>query len=90
MTALDTFSSFAFAASVVYAVIGNAVVYLLLVRRKVALRKLWAGTPGYLYTQCVRSNGAVGPLLTRFALSTDIAFVLAFIFAIPLMMQTVP
>ncbi len=57
-----------------YAVTGNAIVFLLLRRRKVPLNFMWSGTPGYLYRRCVDSGAAVGVTLRRFALSTNIAF----------------
>lgn len=72
-----------FAVSVAYAVIGNAVVYICLSRRKIHFRSIWAGTPGYLYRRCVASP-AVGAGLCRFALSTNVSFVVACFASIPL------
>lgn len=72
---------FIFALSVVYAVLGNVVVFVILSRRRVPMRFMWAGTPTYLYRVCRRSS-AVGVLLRRFAASTDVAFVVAMLLAI--------
>jgi hypothetical protein len=58
--------------SVVYAVFGNVAVYLLLLRRHVPMKSLWAGAPGYLYRL---TPG--GTALRRFALTTNVAFVVA-------------
>ena len=66
---------------VVYAVFGNLVVYLILSRRGVPMRFMWAGTPTYLYRVCAKSPD-VGVALRRFAASTNIAFVVAMLFVI--------
>jgi hypothetical protein len=66
-----------FALSVLYAVLGNAVVYFILLRRGVPTRSLWAGTPFYLYRVCLGAGPTVGVRLRRFAYSTDIAFLAA-------------
>ena len=79
-----TIWAIAFAAAVLYAVVGNVVVYFALRRRSVTLRPLWAGTPGYLYRVCVDAGAVVGMGLTRFAFSTVIAFLLALLLVIPL------
>jgi hypothetical protein len=63
-----------------YALLGNLMVYGILNRRKVQLSSLWAGTPGYLYRVCARETEVVGPTLRRFALSTNIAFLMAMVF----------
>jgi hypothetical protein len=80
--------AFAFAVTVLYAVVGNLVVYVILVRRRAAVRHLWVGVPGYLYRVCVTSNGLVGARLTKFALSTDIAAFLTVPLVIGLMVTT--
>jgi hypothetical protein len=72
------------AVCIVYAVIGNAVVFVLLTRRKVPLRFMWAGTPTYLYRACVDAGSNVGAGLRRFAFSTNVAFVIAMLLALEL------
>lgn len=72
-----------FTVSAAYAVLGNVAVYLALTRRNVPLRFIWAGTPGYLYRICVASP-AVSPGLCRFALSTNVAFIIACVASIPI------
>ena len=67
-----------FVVSVAYSVLGNAAVYVVLARRKVPTRFIWSGTPGYLYRVCTESP-TVGPGLSRFAFSTNVAFVVAFL-----------
>jgi hypothetical protein len=66
----------AFMGTVAYAVLGNFAVYVILVSRKVPVRFGWAGTPFYLYRVCVQASPAM-PRLRTFALSTDIAALLA-------------
>jgi hypothetical protein len=66
----------AFAASVVYAAAGNAIMVRILSRRRIPFRSVWAGTPFYLYGVCIRMTPA-SRALRAFALSTDVAFVLA-------------
>ena len=68
----------AFVFSVLYAVLGNLVVYLILSRRQIPMRFVWAGTPTYLYRVC-RQTPEVGLKLRRFAASTDVAFVFAMV-----------
>ena len=63
--------------AVLYAVIGNGIVFLFLARRKVPLRFMWSGTPFYLYGVCKRLSPPM-PALKAFALSTNIALLLAF------------
>jgi hypothetical protein len=70
-------AALAFTISVAYAALGNAAVYILLRRRNVPVRFIWSGTPGYLYGVCRRSFPPVPRSLTRFALSTHVAFLLA-------------
>lgn len=66
----------AFAASVAYAGAGNALIAGILCRRRIPFRSIWAGTPFYLYGVCIRmSPDSRG--LRLFALTTDVAFVLA-------------
>ena len=67
----------AFVAAVVVAALGNVVVYVLLRRRGVPIRFIWAGTPFYLYGLCVRAQPPVSAHLRRFALVTNIAFIAA-------------
>jgi hypothetical protein len=85
---LTTVWLIAFAVAVLYAVLGNVAVYIVLMRRGVPVRSMWAGTPGYLYRVCARADGIVGAALRRFALSTNIAFLLAFLFALGMMGST--
>jgi hypothetical protein len=66
----------AFTGTVIYAVLGNAAVYVILVRRKIPVGFGWAGTPGYLYRICARASPTM-PRLRTFALSTNIAALLA-------------
>jgi len=66
-----------FAISIGYAVIGNAAVLWILIRRGVQVRFLWSGTPGYLYRICAENTSTVGKGLRGFALSTNIAFIVA-------------
>jgi hypothetical protein len=74
----------AFAVSLVYAVLGNGLVYVLLARRGVAMRSMWVGTPGYLYRLCVGAEPPVRAWLKWFALSTNIVFVVAMVLGIGL------
>jgi hypothetical protein len=76
----------AFVAAVAFAAIGNAIAYILLVRRHLPVRFIWAGTPFYLYRICVRSNPPVPTLLRWFTLATNVAFIAACILAISLSM----
>ena len=73
-----------FAVAVVYTVFGNLVVLVLLLRRGVAIRMVWAGVPGYLYQRCLSAEPPVNAGLRRFALSTGIAYLIAFVTVIPL------
>jgi hypothetical protein len=70
---------FLFVLTVGYAVIGNAVVYVVLARRKVPVRFMWAGTPTYLYKVCVGAESTVGAGLRRFAFTTNVVLVAAFL-----------
>jgi hypothetical protein len=72
-----------FGFSVLYAVLGNAAVYFILRHREVPMRSIWAGTPGYLYRVCCGTSVA-GLGLRRFALSTNIAGLLAFLLGLAL------
>ncbi len=74
---MSTVLIFAFALSVLYAVLGNAIVYCILVRRGVPVRFLWAGAPGYLYRVCAEATPSVGMHLRRVAYSTNVAFLVA-------------
>jgi hypothetical protein len=67
----------AFAASIVYAAGGNAIIARMLLRRRIPFRSVWAGTPFYLYGVCLRMTPS-DRRLRAFALSTDAAFILAF------------
>jgi hypothetical protein len=73
-----------FALSIAYAVIGNVVVYVILIRRKVPVRFLWAGTPGYLYRICANQSGLVSSGLRKFALSTNILFLVGIVLGVGL------
>jgi len=72
----ETLALAAFAVCVIHAVIGNAIVGFILLRRKVPLRLMWAGTPFYLYGVCKHTVPPAGRALQAFALSTNIALVL--------------
>jgi hypothetical protein len=74
---MESLATIAVALSVTYSVIGNAVVLLMLIRRRTPLRFLWAGTPFYLYGICNRANPPTSRALRGFALSTNIALLLA-------------
>ena len=67
-----------FVLSTLYAVIGNAVVLLILASKNISTKFLWSGTPGYLYRVCAKEPTA-GPRLRCFALSTDVAFAVCFL-----------
>ncbi len=84
MRALDAVA-IAFAASIVYAAGGNAIIARMLLRRRIPFRSVWAGTPFYLYSVCMRMTPADRGL-RAFALSTDAAFLLAFAFCAWLML----
>ncbi len=73
-----------FTLTTVYAVLGNIIVYIILMRRKVRFRSIWAGTPGYLYRICLRERTVVGKRLCRFAFSTNIAFLIAVVIGLGL------
>ena len=60
-----------FAVCTAYAVIGNALVLLLLLRRKAPVQMMRSGTPLYLYGVCLSLPRA--RMLRAFALSTNIA-----------------
>jgi hypothetical protein len=74
---MQALSLTAFAICVVHAVIGNAIVGLILLRRKTPLRLMWVGTPFYLYGVCNRTVPPTGRALKALALSTNIALVLS-------------
>ncbi len=78
---MTTVLIFAFALSVLYAVLGNVVVYFILLRRGVPVRFLWSGTPGYLYRVCARATPSVSDRLRRFSYSTNVALLAAAILA---------
>jgi hypothetical protein len=63
-----------FALSLAYAVLGNVAVYLMLPHRGTAINSFWVGVPGYLYKFTVAGTG-----LRRFALSTNVAFLIAIV-----------
>jgi hypothetical protein len=73
----------AFVLTVLYAVVGNTMVLLILIRRKAPLRFMWSGTPFYLYGMCNRLSPP-SPALKAFALSTNIALIVA----VPLLIWT--
>lgn len=82
----DVVPVIAFAECVIYAVVGNAVVFLTLTWRRTPLRWVWAGMPFYLYGICNHASPPAGRALTAFALSTNIAALLAVPAAIWLVM----
>ena len=63
-----------FATCIAYAVIGNAIVLVVLLRRKTPLRTMRGGTPLYLYGVC--SSLPNHRALTAFALSTNVALLI--------------
>jgi len=74
---MTSFIEAAFAFAVLYAVIGNAVVLLILVHRKAPIRFWRSSLPFYLYGVCNRSTPPTSRALRGFALSTNIAAILA-------------
>ena len=70
---------------IAYAVLGNVLVLLALMRRNVPLNFMWAGIPGYLYRRCIGAD--VGTALTRFALSTNVALLVALLCSPVLMLE---
>jgi hypothetical protein len=66
-----------FYASFIYAVLGNAIVFALLQRRNIRLSFFRSGNPLYLYRVCRDVDPPVPRALTRFALSVNIALLLA-------------
>jgi hypothetical protein len=74
---MNIFLIIIFSFYVLYAVLGNIIVYFILIHRKVPLRSIWAGTPAYLYRICVRERTLVGDSLRRFAFTTNVAFLVA-------------
>jgi hypothetical protein len=80
----STITTSAFGAAVLVATVGNALVYVLLSRRGVPVRFMWAGTPFYLYAMCVRAQPPVRGALRGLALTTNIAFIAALLLAFTL------
>ena len=70
----------AFALVATYAVLGNMVVYFVLVQRQVPVRFIWAGTPCYLAGVC--SKHEPGTKLLWFARSTDVAFLIGLLLGV--------
>lgn len=64
-----------FAIALAYAVLGNAIVLAALLRLKAPVRFWKTGTPLYLYGVCSSLPGR--PVLTAFALSTNVALLIA-------------
>jgi hypothetical protein len=79
-----------FAVSAMTGVLGNLVVYIVLIHRGVTIRHLWAGTPGYLYRLCVRNEPEVGVRLRRMAFVAHVALIASFLLVFPLFMFQVP
>ena len=75
---------------VLLAVFGNLFVYFALLRARVPLRHLWAGTPGYLYRVCLGAKSTVNSRIRRLALTSSVAFVLALLLAVPLFILQPP
>jgi hypothetical protein len=67
----------AFAVTVLYGVIGNVVIYIILLHRRAPVRFSLSAMPLYLYGVCNRSVPPVRRALKFFALSTNIALILA-------------
>jgi len=63
--------------TVAYAIIGNALVLLVLLHRQTPLRMMLTGMPFYLYGVCNRSTPPAGRFVRAFALSTDVSLLLA-------------
>jgi hypothetical protein len=76
----------AFALSGVFSVLGNALVCVLLRSQGVPVRFMRAGQPFYLYGLCNRAEPPVAPYLRRLALASNIAWIVAFLLAVPLFM----
>jgi hypothetical protein len=68
--------AFMFMGAVAYTVLGNFVVYVILVSRKVLVRFGYVGAPFHLHRACVQASPAM-PCLRAVTLSTDIAVLLA-------------
>jgi hypothetical protein len=68
-----------FVAAVLTAVVGNVIVYVLLARRGIPIRFVWAGTPFYLYKLSVRAQPPVRPSISHLALATNVAWIVAFV-----------
>jgi hypothetical protein len=66
----------AFLVAALYGIFGNVIVWLMLTHRKVPLRFIWSGAPFYLYRVCNRMSPP-SPTLKAFALSTNVALILA-------------
>jgi hypothetical protein len=67
---------FFFVIAILYGVIGNLVVWFVLSHRKVPMRFMMSAIPFYLYGACNRLLPP-SPALKRFALSTNVSFILA-------------
>jgi hypothetical protein len=74
---MSTIATSAFALFAAYAAIGNTIVLIILIRRRIPLSLMWAGVPFYLYGVCNHSSPPATRALTAFALSTNISALLA-------------
>ena len=61
-----------------YAIIGNVAAYVLMSRRGVPMKSVWAGTPGYLYKACRDSDVDSGCTARFLAFTSSLAFLIGF------------
>ncbi len=73
-----------FALCVVHATVGNAAVAIILRRRHVPFEFWRSGMPFYLYKCCNRATPPAGKALCRFALSTNVAGLVAIVDLLPM------
>jgi hypothetical protein len=70
----------------VYAVVGNFLVYAMLVQRQIPVQFLWASTPGYLVRVCSENASLAGTKLLWFARSTVVALFVCLLLS-PILIQ---
>ena len=84
MSVLTTACLVMFATSVLYAVLGNLAVYFALRSSGIPTRSSMASVPGYLYRICSGSGESVSPKIRQLSWSTNVAWLAALLFSIPL------
>lgn len=70
------YSILIFVACLAYAVIGNAVIYLIVKNKGIEISFIWSGTPGYLHKILLKHPDIFGNRMRIFSSTTIIAFVL--------------